>query len=96
MGRRLAERYETWRAGKISFAEFDARVQGWINHVRYANTWRLREKVLSPFVWAQKPIENKNSQPLRGGQFSGFQCAAISATVFSVIWGTNTQHENRN
>ncbi len=49
--RRLAERYETWRAGKISFADFDASVQGWINHVRYADSWQLREKVLSPFVW---------------------------------------------
>lgn len=75
----------TWRAGKISFTEFDASVQGWINHVRYADSWRLREKVLSPFIWAQKPIENKNSPPLHTGQFSGFQWPAISATVISVF-----------
>jgi len=25
----------------ISFAESDACVQGWINHVRYAATWEL-------------------------------------------------------
>ena len=31
---------------KISFAEFDASVQGWINHVRYADTWGLRKHVL--------------------------------------------------
>ena len=50
-GRRLAQRFEDWRAGRISFAEFDAGVQGWINHVRQANTWRLRKRMLAPFVW---------------------------------------------
>jgi RNA-directed DNA polymerase len=29
--RRLSERYDAWRSGSISFAEFDASVQGWIN-----------------------------------------------------------------
>ena len=28
--------------GAISFAELDASVQGWINHVRYGDTWGLR------------------------------------------------------
>ena len=37
--------------GRTSFAEFDASVQGWINHVRYADTWGLREHVLERFVW---------------------------------------------
>jgi len=50
-GRRLGSRYEAWRNGCISFAEFDASVQGWINHVRYADSWRLREQILRPFVW---------------------------------------------
>jgi hypothetical protein len=27
-------------------AEFDASVQGWITHVRYADTWGLRQHVL--------------------------------------------------
>ncbi len=49
--RRLTRRFDEWRAGKISFAEFDAGVQGWINHVRYADSWRLREHVLDRFVW---------------------------------------------
>jgi len=48
--RRLQARYEDYRAGAISFAEFDASVQGWINHVRYADTWGLRRHVLEPFV----------------------------------------------
>jgi hypothetical protein len=25
-------------------------VQGWINHVRYADTWGLRRHVLEPFL----------------------------------------------
>ena len=45
--RRLAERHAAWRAGAISFAEFDASVQGWINHVRFADTWGLREHVFA-------------------------------------------------
>jgi len=49
--KRLAERFEAWRAGRISFADFDASVQGWINHVRYADSWRLRERILSKMVW---------------------------------------------
>ena len=49
--RRLTERFDAWRAGEIGFGEFDASVQGWINHVRYADSWGLREHVLSRFVW---------------------------------------------
>jgi hypothetical protein len=48
---RLGDRYDAWRGGKISFGEFDASVRGWINHVRYADSWGLREQVLSRFVW---------------------------------------------
>ena len=55
--RRLEANYDAWRAGKISFAEFDASVQGWINHVRYADSWRLREKVLAPFVWGAEAYQ---------------------------------------
>lgn len=47
--RRLGERYEAWLAGEISFGEFDASVQGWVNHVRYADSWRLRENLLGEF-----------------------------------------------
>lgn len=41
--RHLGERFEAYRAGKISFAAFDASVQGWVNHVRYADSWGLRK-----------------------------------------------------
>ena len=43
--RRLERNLDAYRAGGISFAELDASVQGWINHVRYADTWGLREHV---------------------------------------------------
>jgi hypothetical protein len=48
--RRLRARYDAHRAGAISCAEFDASVQGWINHVRYADTIGLRGHMLEPFV----------------------------------------------
>lgn len=40
--RRLEHNIDLYEAGQISFAELDASVQGWINHVRYADTWGLR------------------------------------------------------
>ena len=52
--RRLDRNIGDYRAGRISFAELDASVQGWINHVRFADTWGLREQVFA-------------AHPLRGG-----------------------------
>jgi RNA-directed DNA polymerase len=52
--RRLSKRFDAWRAGHISFAEFDASVSGWVNHVRYADSWGLRDPVLRRFVWGSK------------------------------------------
>jgi RNA-directed DNA polymerase len=50
IGRRLRERWQAYCDGHITYAEFDATVQGWINHVRYADTWGLRRRMLSrPF-----------------------------------------------
>lgn len=46
--RRLRERYDAYCAGEISFAELDASVQGWINHARFADTWGLRRRLLTP------------------------------------------------
>ncbi|MGE0882979.1 MAG: reverse transcriptase domain-containing protein [Blastocatellales bacterium] len=43
--RKLKDRWSEYCAGKISFAEFDASVKGWVNHVRYADTWGLRNHV---------------------------------------------------
>ncbi len=43
--RRLEQTITLYRRGKISFGELDATVQGWINHVRYGDTWGLRRRV---------------------------------------------------
>jgi RNA-directed DNA polymerase len=45
--RRLKTRLAAYSRGEIEFAELDATVQGWINHVRYGDTWGLRRAVLS-------------------------------------------------
>ena len=48
--RHLQARYRAWRHGRISFGEFDASVQGWLNHVRHVNSLGLRAPVLAPFT----------------------------------------------
>ena len=47
---RLDSLYAAMLDGAISFGEFDASVQGWVNHVRQADSVGLRAHVLSPFV----------------------------------------------
>lgn len=44
--RRLRARWNDYCEGRISFGEFDATVQGWIAHVRHADTWGLRCRIL--------------------------------------------------
>jgi RNA-directed DNA polymerase len=39
---RLMHNLTLYHKERISFAELDASVQGWINHVRYGDTWGLR------------------------------------------------------
>ena len=53
--RRLGAHYRAWQNGAISFAEFDASVQGWINHVRYADSWGLRQHELDRFDLSGMP-----------------------------------------
>jgi RNA-directed DNA polymerase len=57
--RRLQGLYDAWCAGEISFAEFDASVQGWINHVRHADTLGLRAHVLGRFELGGRDISKK-------------------------------------
>ena len=45
--RRLAHWHGCWQRAECSFAELDARVQGWLAHVAQADSWHLRERVLS-------------------------------------------------
>lgn len=52
---RFRARWADYCAGKISFAEFDASVKGWVNHVRYADTWGLRKHVLGQGLIYRKP-----------------------------------------
>ena len=40
--RRFEHNLDLYEAGRISFAELSASVGGWVNHVRYADTWGLR------------------------------------------------------
>lgn len=44
--KQLAARYE---AGEAAAADITAAVQGWVNHVRYANTIGLRKSIFSAF-----------------------------------------------
>lgn len=58
--RRLHERWQAFCEGAISFAEFDSSVQGWINHVRYADTWGLRTHVLGkPLIASRSTQESR-------------------------------------
>jgi RNA-directed DNA polymerase len=43
--RRLEQNIHLFRQGQITFSELDDSVQGWINHVRYGDTWGLRTHI---------------------------------------------------
>jgi RNA-directed DNA polymerase len=45
--RHFARNLDLYQARRITFAELDASVQGWINHVRFGDTWGLREAVFA-------------------------------------------------
>lgn len=45
--RRMKQNMRLYRESRISFAELDAGIQGWINHVRYGDTWGLRTHLFS-------------------------------------------------
>ena len=65
--RHLDHRYEAYRTGKISFAGFDASIQGWINHVRFADSWGLRRHVFSSFLL--KPSDMRIKEPSNTKRF---------------------------
>ena len=44
--RRLVARAAAYEQGNIHFADLDASVHGWVNHVRYAESHGLRRHVL--------------------------------------------------
>ena len=55
--RKLAMLRQDYQAAKITFPQLDASIQGWVNHVRFANTWGLRRSILSI-------IQNQEPRPL--------------------------------
>jgi len=71
--RRLEHNINLYEAGDISFAELDASVKGWVNHVRYADTWGLRGHIFNqhPIKFRpeteqptpSKPIYRKRKKP---------------------------------
>ena len=64
--RHLVRRHAAWRRGDLAFSAFDASVQGWINHVRYADTWGLRRHVLERLPWGGRPLRGcRPSSPSR-------------------------------
>mgnify|MGYP006906737802 CR=1 FL=1 len=60
--RRVRLRWSQFCKDQITFAEFDASVQGWINQVRYADTWGLRGHVLGkPLIRDSAPGQPETS-----------------------------------
>jgi hypothetical protein len=62
--RRLRERLAAYHRGEISFGELEAGIRGWIAHVRHADSWGLRTKVLDSLVI--RPAEHRRALAARG------------------------------
>lgn len=45
--RKLQHNLDLYFDAQISFAELDASINGWVNHVRYADTWGLRNHIFN-------------------------------------------------
>lgn len=52
---RFDRNLDLYQSGRMGFGEQDASVQGWINHVRFADTWGLRQHVCDshPFKFSR-------------------------------------------
>lgn len=48
--RKLRQLIRAYASGRLPFADLDASLQGWINHVRYGNTIGLRKAILGGFA----------------------------------------------
>jgi RNA-directed DNA polymerase len=48
--RKLAKLLIANREGQVPLARITARIQGWVNHLRYGNTVGLRKAVLWPLL----------------------------------------------
>ncbi|MEQ8673154.1 MAG: hypothetical protein RLP44_32015 [Aggregatilineales bacterium] len=56
---RMVHNLDLYESGKITFAELDASIQGWINHVRYGDTWGLRGHVFD--THPIRPLQKSDS-----------------------------------
>jgi hypothetical protein len=49
--RRLRQLREDWIVGKIRGFELNRSVHSWFAHLQHGDTWRLRQKILTPFAF---------------------------------------------
>lgn len=61
--RRLERNIDAYESGAITFAELDASVQGWVNHVRYADTWGLRGHIFDSHPIKVRPAPSEPRKP---------------------------------
>jgi len=61
--RRLRDRLTAYHRGEISFGELEAGIRGWIAHVRHADSWGLRTRVLDSLVI--RPAEHRRALAAR-------------------------------
>ena len=105
--RRLRRNLDLYEAGGISYAELDASVSGWINHVRYADTWGLRRHLFAKYplpptppstkprsTTRQQPIYEKNSRQ-NSNKHTPCRNGALRALETRVTEGGTARHENR-
>ena len=64
--RRLRAAWAAYCAGAITFAALDAGVKGWVNHVRYGDTWRLRSMMLGRKLPGRPPPRKNDGRAWRG------------------------------
>lgn len=50
MRRRLKAMAGQYHRGLLSFADVDARVQAWLGHASFGDTWRIRESLFESFI----------------------------------------------
>ena len=61
--RRLRQRLDDYHAGHISFAELEASIRGWVEHVRHADSWGLRGHILDQITI--RPAEHRRAVAAR-------------------------------
>jgi len=69
--RRLRAGLATYHRGEISFAALQAGIRGWIAHVRHADSWGLRAKVLDSLVIC--PAEHRRALASRAAAQETYQ-----------------------